>query len=204
MSFEIKPLAEREDQMERLLFDMEVGCKRVSSQRIEIGLPGQEPLVIFTPCMNHRVKHPIVFIRDEKGQHNLLSVAFREDLYSLKGSRAGDTELDLFEPIAELLKFDLGITIIASGYRGSMIMQTGFDEFTLQIEATPIARMHGGFIQPAGSAKVGCRGLTFYITVPAANDAKQFADFAQAMIPSFVAVSWSKERARRDKMRQAS
>lgn len=197
-------LIERQAELERLVFDDRVTARRVNPYRVELGVQGEEPLVTIVPCTNHRVKNPIGFVCLESGEYQLLTYAFREDLQQLKGSRGGDDELDIFKAVNEILAFDLGFKAIACGYRGSMIMQTGFNEFTLQIEAMPIARMHTDRFPPPGSVKTTCRGLTFYVTIPSAIHPAEFQDFAMSITPSFVGVSWSKERKRREELRKAS
>lgn len=195
----IPPIEERREKLEDICYQMDVIAKPTSGSSAVVGVIGQEAICRIVPCMNHRVKNPIGFIKSN-GRYSLMTYAFREDVYLLKGPRGGNTELDLFEPINKLMEADLGVKTIATGFRGSTIIQSGFEEYSLQIDATVIARMHATKYPPAGSVKVTCRGLTFYITVPDAKSPEEFDEFAQAIAPSFVAVSWANERRRRSEM----
>lgn len=198
----IPPLAERREKLEALCYHDTVVARQVTDTMVKIGQEFEEPLCTVVPCTNHRVKGPIGFIKAANGTYRLVTFVFREDIIQLKGTRGGDTELDVFQPFVKLMELDLKIHTVAYGYRGSMIMQTGFEEFTLQIEAQPIARMHFTRFAPAGSFKTTCRGLLFYITVPGSERPLEFEEFAQSITPSFVAISWKEERNRREELRR--
>ena len=202
MFHEAQPLDERRQILEDLCFHPDVQCIVKSPTMVVVGIPGQEALCTIVTTMNHRVKHPIACIKTG-GVYTLVAFVFGEAIYGLKGPRGGEGELDLFAPIVKLLELDLGVETLAYGYRGSIIIQTGFDELTLQIDSTPILRMHHGRLKPAGAVKTLSRGLPFYVTMPAANSPEEFEEFAQAITPSFVAVSWNSELKRREALREA-